>query len=407
MEFCAGQVLPPELLLHIFLLSRHERLVTDFVPDPFLPKLALINKYYLEVARTALYTDVFLTQHGSLSCKDTVRGFLWTLQVQPSLVDRVQGIHYGATSIEEDETRHLSDAISRANNLLRLRIFGYEQDYSSLIRLKEAIESRRALQEFEISTFSLTRQYSSIFCLLVQFFDILLQWPDIRSVTLYPETVGWERAGTPLSISDVTSGACAQLKRFICRCAEYWQDRHLEALARIAPALNELVLSGVLALGGITKNGLSSTLPKWAPTLEVLRIHFPQSEVETGAYERFQLDAVITRLPGLRVLDLGSAYIRPRSLAGGLEKLETLRLGIRLDPNMDYVRELKDILCDAGPMPSLSELCIWPQPKLEFQDAIDIYVMCIRRRRRVSLEMVGDYGNVLEHLRAHPELLSG
>ncbi|KAI0037206.1 hypothetical protein K488DRAFT_81429 [Vararia minispora EC-137] len=385
MNLSLASSIPPELILHIFFMTKPHRTPRDFIPDSFLPKLALVNRTYLEVARERLYTDVFLTGHGSLSTKDVVCRFLWTLQVQPSLTEQVHGIHYGATDVEDDEVRCLSDAVSRIGNLLRLRIFGFDSDYTSLKRLSQVVQSLHTLQEFEISTFSLTNKYSSIFCGLVSFFEMLLRWPDIRSVIVHSQTIGWERNST-FSLSEAIPSCCTKLRRLVYHSAEYWEDRHLEVLSRMAPELEELAIGGVLTSENLTGKGLSSALEAWLSSLRILSLHFPHSEKEAGVYDKFRLDSAITQLPELRVLDVGSAYLRPISLVRGPPKLTTLDLSIKADEG--HAAELADVLRDPLALPMLSELFIRLDTKITQQDIADLYTLCTRRRVLLNIRHV-------------------
>ncbi|KZV72052.1 hypothetical protein PENSPDRAFT_751267 [Peniophora sp. CONT] len=392
--------LPSELLLHIFSIASEssQRLSSDLIsPDVFLPTLARLNKSFTEVARKLLYTDVCLRSHGSLSTREVLRRFQWSLVVQPSLVSYICGLSYGGDAeVTEQEIKHLADIISRVENLERLRIFGWEQ--YSLPRLAEAIRSSHGLHALELSVFSLTHAYGgSIFRSLIPFFEMLHGWPDIQELTVHSQTMGWERGAVSaddFTLSKVVPGQCSHLTKLVYRSAEYFEDRHIRAMSTMAPNITELRLSGVLT--GMSREELGLALRKWAPHIQRLELHFPNTEADHG-HRALGVDDALRGMDNLVELSAGTAYLHVASFARGFNKLEKLQLRVK-DDEFD---EVIGLLHDARALPRLSELDLWPEKMFPRFHASGLPEACHSRGIALSINgmkttgpMEGDAGRL-------------
>ncbi|KAI0042804.1 hypothetical protein FA95DRAFT_515657 [Auriscalpium vulgare] len=347
-----ASVVPPEVIMSIFDMTHPPQGTHGIKANSFLPTVALINKSYLNYARRNLYSEVHLNapDHGD-SCEDTVQKFMETVANTPLLAAMVRYIHYGGgKAVTEDETHALSIAISSCTGLLHLRIFGY--DWFAVRNVSQSIMTRPNLETLEISTFTLMREYTSIFSTLSSFLLMIQSLSRIRSVIIHPQTVGWDR-DAPDRLSQILVGACPLLEKFVYGCGDYWDNRHVVALARMAPFVSVLELTGTVT--NIRNTGLTIALEAWSGTLTEMTFHFPLSELRHGSHDALGIDDVVTRMPRLRTLRLSTAFILPTGFLRGPPNLEHLEYTLW----QGQFAELTEILQRPSTLPNLKTLSVW------------------------------------------------
>ncbi|KAI0058673.1 hypothetical protein BV25DRAFT_1829914 [Artomyces pyxidatus] len=182
--------LPPSVLLKIFELTK-QRGPFDFAVNYALPELALVCKSWLAVARTALYTEVYL----GANLDDfvlSVEEFLETVSSSPSLAARVHGITYGSHYMRRTELLNLALIIECCStlNLRRLKIWGWNG--YELEELRAAMKKAVKLQSLELCRRSLTDMECDRFATIPQFFVMLHCWPQLQSLSLWQEVLMWD-----------------------------------------------------------------------------------------------------------------------------------------------------------------------------------------------------------------------
>ncbi|TFY76184.1 hypothetical protein EWM64_g7828 [Hericium alpestre] len=369
-------LIPPAVLAHIFQFT-HRRSGLNFAANAELAETALVSKQWLEAARNALYTHVYLGTEDDLD--ETVEIFLETLQESPTLAQRVRAIDFGSFRMYRGETKGLAEAIKLCDNLREIRIWGWNG--YELEELIDVLKSKTKLQVFEINRTSLTDIPCDYFCNVREFIGMMQGWPELRSVTVWMNTLdydssGWDddedaeeksggvRARKPVP---VIPGVCSQLQHFDWRCG-LLDDSHLEAISNMAPSICEFQLKG----SGLTRQDLLAPLQLWAPRLTSLVLNFYNKRFSWGVpeYDKMRivdchLDDIISAMPLLRVLDISSLYIKPATLANGFADL--FALDYRIAP--EELDEFISLLSDPSALPALRELNLDPRVSEEKYDS--------------------------------------
>ncbi|TFY76175.1 hypothetical protein EWM64_g7837 [Hericium alpestre] len=213
---------------------------------------------------------------------------------------------------------------------------------------------------------------------------MLQGWPELRSVTVWMDTVGFDYSGFSYDVNEkapraiaVIPGACPELRHFDWRsgCLE---QRHLAAISQIAPSLSEFHLKEGSV---IVRQDLLKSLQLWTLRLTHFDPDFYEKTMlgnDTKPSVDRHLDAAISAMPLLRVLDISSMYLKPAALSHGFTALTTLDYRITAEELDEFV----SILSDPSAMPSLCELNLSQRiSKDKFSGALleNMHTMCRSR----------------------------
>ncbi|TFY81779.1 hypothetical protein EWM64_g2239 [Hericium alpestre] len=325
--------------------------------------LALVNKQWLQAARDVLYSHVHLGS-SERSVRKTIESLLRTLSGSPALAKIVRAIDFGSFYMEEGETKGLAKVIKLCDNLCEVRLNGWNS--YELKDLVDALKSKKRLQVLDISHSSLSDRDCGCFCYLPEFLEMLQGWPELRSATVWMDTVDYDYSGfssdageeAPTAVK-VIPGACPELRRFnwLSGCLE---QRHLAAISQIAPSLSEFQLKEGSTM---TRQDLLVPLQLWAPRLTHFGLNFyeqvatryvPDDDMEP--IDR-HLDDIISDMPLLRILDISSMFLKPATLSHGFPALTILDYRISAEELDEFI----SILSDPNAMPSLFELSLGPR----------------------------------------------
>ncbi|TFY77992.1 hypothetical protein EWM64_g6020 [Hericium alpestre] len=314
--------------------------------------------------------------------------------------------------MEKKETRGLAQAIKLCENLCKVRLSGWNG--YELQTLIDALKLKKRLQVLDINRNSLSDKDCDSFCYLPEFIEMLQEWPELRSVTVWMDTVDRDDDGF-LSDADeekaakanqVIPGACHKLRRFDWQsgCLE---ERHLAAVAQIAPSLSEFQLTESEG-DMMTRQDLLVPLQLWAPRLTHFGLNFYEDAYswtvpsnDTRLSVDYYLDDMISAMPLLCVLDISSMYLKPATLSHRFTALTILDYRITAKELDEFI----SILSDPTALPSLSELSLSPRiGKEKFDGNLldNIHALCRSRgvtirdrfyRRMLELGVVYDLGN--------------
>ncbi|VDB86647.1 unnamed protein product [Peniophora sp. CBMAI 1063] len=342
-------ILPTELLLHIFNLTYRRNPAWDLSPNGQLPRFARVCKGWLPAARMALYSVAYLSRDSDENGPPSnwICGALKrTLRETPSLACLVLEVHFSCP--EKEGVMATSDAskiLRLCPNLQRIVFLGWSN--YRLGHLRHALESLHSLKHLLLSPYPITGARSDPFCHLPDLFRLLPHWPHLRTLLIDRDGLGWDPESPSMfgAAAEMLSQADRDALRLTCAfptseevCKHLERvsimsslgDRHVAALARMAPRLRELTLPQA---GGLSMLSLRPALRTWAETLEVLHLNvaddsdFVFGVSEPGDGERcWALDEALANLPRLRELTTRTAVVHPSAFGQGFDALEDLSL---------------------------------------------------------------------------------
>ncbi|TFY73279.1 hypothetical protein EWM64_g10734 [Hericium alpestre] len=285
----------------------------------------------------------------------------------------------------EGETKGLAEVIKLCDNLCEVRLNGWNS--YELKDLIYAFKSKKRLQVLDINHKSLGSRKCGYFCYLPEFIKMLQGWPELRSVTVWMDTVGFDYSGFSYGVDEkaprtitIVPGALPKLRHLDWRsgCLE---QRHLAAISQIAPSLSEFQLKE----GSMTvRQDLLESLQLCASRFTHFGLNFYDETLpgnDTKPSVDRHLDAAMSAMPRLRVLDTSSMYLRPAALSHGFIALTTLDYRITAEELDEFV----SILSDPSAMPSLCELSLLDlsphATKDEFSSALleNMHALCRSR----------------------------
>ncbi|KZV68178.1 hypothetical protein PENSPDRAFT_653419 [Peniophora sp. CONT] len=343
-------LLPTELLLHIFNLTYRRNPAWDLAPNGQLPRFARVCRSWLPAARMALYSVLYLSredeEHGpplDWTCGALKRA----LRENPALASLVLEVHF---SNSEDcatamATSDVAKILCLCPNVRRVVLLGWSN--YRLGYLRRALEGLHSLEHLLISPYPISGSRSDPFCHLPDLFRMLPHWPRLRTLLVDRDGLGWDPDSPSIYGEDaeklpqaerdalrltcafpIPKGACAHLERVSIMSS--LGDRHVAALARMAPNLRALTLPQA---GGLSMISLRPALRTWAETLEVLHLNvaddsdFVFGVSVPGDSERcWALDDALACLPRLRELTTKTSVVHPAAFCKGFEALEELAL---------------------------------------------------------------------------------
>ncbi|KAI0319204.1 hypothetical protein OF83DRAFT_1111656 [Amylostereum chailletii] len=319
--------IPLEVLSQIMLMTKHRRLY-DLSPSRTLARCARVDKHWLHAARLALYTCVYLGNADDglpYACHHLLR----TLRRTPALASLVLEIRYASLRMHRTETAALAKIIDRCPNLKEVEIHGWNG--YELKALHRALGAATGLRDVLVSRYAMSDTRCDAFHHLPKFFEMIQRWPELRSLNVYRDALGFSHA--PSSENEdqhfaanfsVQDGACPHLRDVAI--LSNIEDRHLVALARIAPAVRTIYLSGY-----------QFSAAGFGRALEADRLH-----------------DVIPSLSNLRVFRFYTENIPITVLSKGLAALEVLQISLEAQ---DELAVLHAILRSNG-LPALRRVYI-------------------------------------------------